>query len=55
MDTVKVTKPAISRLALHIQSAYIRDPNYNSSRPSGKPIRFLVILHNTLNKVPIKS
>jgi hypothetical protein len=51
----KVTKPAKSRLALHIQSAYVRDANFNSCRPSGKPIRFLVILHNTLNKIPIKS
>lgn len=41
------------RLNLFIQSAYIRD-DPKSRPPSQKPIRFLIILHNTLNNRPIR-
>lgn len=41
------------RLNLFVQSAYVRDDPKNRP-PSGKPIGFLVILHNTLNKKPIR-
>ena len=37
---------------LFVQSAYIREKN---KQPFGKPIRFLVVLHNTLNRRPIKA
>jgi hypothetical protein len=37
---------------LYVQSAYVREKN---NQLSGKPIGFLVILHNTLHKVPIKG
>jgi hypothetical protein len=42
---------------LFIQSAYPRDAAYSSSRPRKhpKPIGFPVILHNVLNKIPIKA
>jgi len=40
------------RINIYIQSAYAPDRKVSSSR---KPIRFLVILHNTLNKLPIRG
>ncbi len=40
------------RVNLYIQSAYVRERN---QLPGGKPIRFLIVLHNTLNKIPIKG
>ena len=40
------------RVNIYIQSAYIPDRKVGTS---DKPIRFLVILHNTLNKRPIRS
>jgi hypothetical protein len=42
------------RLNLFIQSAYIRD-DPKSRPPSPKPIGFLVILHNILNRKPIRA
>ena len=42
------------RLNLFIQSAYVRD-DPKSRPPSPKPIRFLIILHNTLNKKLIRA
>jgi hypothetical protein len=51
----KVKKVARGRLELRIESAYVRDPSYKTSRPSGKPIRFWVILHNTLNGLAIRT
>lgn len=41
------------RLNLYVQSAYRRDDPKNRP-PSARPIGFLVILHNTLNKLPIR-
>jgi hypothetical protein len=40
------------RVNLYIQSAYVPSKKVGIS---GKPIRFLVILHNTLNKLSIKG
>jgi hypothetical protein len=40
------------RVNLYIQSAYVKD---RSQLPAAKPIRFLIVLHNTLNKIPIKD
>lgn len=40
------------RVNIYIQSAYLPDRKVSTS---GKPIRFLVILYNTLNKLPIRS
>lgn len=51
----KVKKVGKGRLELRVESAYVRDPEYGSSRPSGKKIGFLVILHNTLNSLTIRS
>jgi hypothetical protein len=51
----KVKKPGKGRLELRVESAYVRDANYGSSRPAGKRIGFLVILHNTLNNLAIRS
>jgi hypothetical protein len=41
------------RLNLFVQSAYVRDDPRNRP-PSGKPIGFLIVLHNVLNKRPIR-
>jgi len=40
------------RVNLYIQSAYVPDKKVGNS---GKPIRFLVILHNTLNRLTIRG
>lgn len=42
----------IGRVNIYIQSAYVPNKKVGTS---GKPIRFLVILHNTLNQLPIRS
>jgi hypothetical protein len=51
----KVKKVAKGRLELRVESAYVRDPSYRTNRPSGKPIRIWVILHNTLNGLAIRA
>jgi hypothetical protein len=51
----KVKKIGRGRLELRVESAYVRDPEYGSSRPLGKKIGFLVILHNTLNSLTIRT
>jgi hypothetical protein len=43
------------KINLFVQSAYVRDAEYASSRPAKKPIGFYVILFNTLNNKPIKT
>jgi len=40
------------RVTLFIQSAFVRE---KAKLPAGRPIRFLIILHNTLNNKPIKN
>lgn len=51
----KVKKVGRGKLELRVESAYVRDAAYQSNRPSGKPIRFWVILHNTLNGLAIRT
>jgi hypothetical protein len=38
-----------------VETAFVRDPEYGSTRPAGKPIRFWIILHNTLNDIRIRA
>ncbi len=40
------------RVNIYIQSAYVPDRKVGTSK---KPIGFLIILHNTLNKLPIRD
>ena len=49
----RVWKQRRGRIALHVDSAYVREEDYGSSRPKGMAIDFYVILHNTLNEIPI--
>lgn len=51
----KVKKIKKARLEMIIESAFVRDPSYESTRPMGKPISFWIILHNTMNNKPIRS
>jgi hypothetical protein len=51
----KVKNPSKGRVELFVETAFVREPGYNSNRPSGKPIRFLVILHNTLHGLAIRT
>jgi len=51
----KVRKVAKGRLEMIVETAFVRDPAYNSTRPNGKPIRFWIILHNTLNEIRIRT
>jgi hypothetical protein len=51
----KVKKVAKGQLQLFVESAFVRDPAYNSTRPKGIPVRFWVILHNTLNGKKIRT
>jgi hypothetical protein len=47
----KSSKPGL--LTLYVQSAYERDTAHQANRPQMKPIKFPIILFNTLNKLPI--
>lgn len=49
-----VSKSGKGLLNLYVQSAYVRD-NLHSNRPHEKPIRFGIILYNTLNDIAIKT
>ena len=51
----KVKKKAKGRLEMIIETAFVRDLGHNSTRPDGKPIRFWIILHNTLNNKNIST
>jgi hypothetical protein len=51
----KSRKTARGRLEMIVETAFVRDPEYNSIRPAGKPIRFWIILHNTLNNIGIRA
>jgi hypothetical protein len=51
----KVRKMAKGRLEMIVETAFVRDPEYGSTRPAGKPIRFWIILHNTLNDIRIRA
>jgi hypothetical protein len=48
-------KPGKGRINLHVESAYFREDSYGTSRPKGMRIGFFVILHNTLNELPIHT
>lgn len=48
-------KPGKGRISLHVESAYVREESYGTSRPKGLRIGFFVILHNTLNELPIHA
>lgn len=48
-------KPRRARLNLHVESAYVRQASYGTSRPNGTAIGFFIILHNTLHKRPIHT
>jgi len=51
----KLRKAARGRLEMIVETAFVRDPEYDSIRPAGKPIRFWIILHNTLNNIRIHA
>ena len=38
-----------------VETAFVRDLDHDSLRPDGKPIRFWIILHNTLNNIKIRA
>ncbi len=48
-------KPGKGRISLHVESAYVREDTYGTNRPKGMRIGFFVILHNTLNELPIHT
>lgn len=51
----KVKKVTKGRLEMIVETAFVRDLDYDSLRPEGKPIRFWIILHNTLNNIKIRA
>jgi hypothetical protein len=51
----KVKKKSKGRLELIVETAFVRDPGYDSTRPHGRPVRFWIILHNTLNGIKIRT
>jgi hypothetical protein len=51
----KVKKKSKGRLEMIVETAFIRDPEYCATRPAGKPVRFWIILHNTLNNIRIRT
>jgi hypothetical protein len=38
-----------------VETAFVRDPGYRSTRPDGKPVRFWIILHNTRHGLMIRT
>jgi hypothetical protein len=50
----RVWKPRKRNVSLHVESAYVREENYGSSRPKGTAINFRVVLHNTLHDIAIR-
>lgn len=51
----KMKKMSKGRLEMIVETAFVRDPGYDSIRPHGRPIRFWIVLHNTRNNIPIRS
>lgn len=49
----RVWKPGKGRINLHVESAYVRETDFKTSKPKGMPIGLFVILSNTLNNRPI--
>jgi hypothetical protein len=50
----KVEKIGRGQLRMIVETAFIRDPGYKSSRPTGKPVSFWIILYNTMRNIPIR-
>ena len=46
---IKLKKIEKGKLELLVESAFVRDPAEKSRRPKGIVVRFVVVLHNTLN------
>lgn len=51
----KVKKPRRGRLEMLVETAFVRDLEHQSSRPSGRPVGFWIILHNTLHNIKIRA
>lgn len=51
----KMKKVSKGRLEMLVETAFVRDPDYDSTRPDGRPIRFWIILHNTLHNIKIRN
>lgn len=51
----KVRKAGKGKLEMIVESAFVRDPEHQSSRPKGRPISFWIILHNTLHGRKIRK
>jgi hypothetical protein len=51
----KVRKIGKGSLQMIIETAFVRDPEFESSRPTGRPISFWIILHNTMNNIRIRT
>jgi hypothetical protein len=49
----RIWKPGKGRIFMHVESAYVREADYGSSRPKGMSIAFFVILHNIRHGRPI--
>jgi hypothetical protein len=50
----RLVKLGKQRLELTVETAFDRRPENRKNRPVGKPIRFWIILHNTLCEKPIR-
>ena len=51
----KVKKQAKGILEMIVETAFVRDPGYGSTRPDGKLVRFWIILHNTRHGLMIRT
>jgi len=51
----RLAKIGKGRLEIIVETAFDRRPENRKNRPTGKPIRFWIILHNTLHGKPIRS
>ena len=45
----------MGRLEMIVETAFVRDAGYGSTRPDGKPVRFWIILHNTRHGLMIRT
>jgi hypothetical protein len=51
----RLVKVGKGMLELIVETAFDRRPENRKNRPAGKPIRFWIILHNTLHGKPIRQ
>jgi hypothetical protein len=49
----RVWKPGKGRIFMHVESAYVREAGFGTSRPKGMKVSFFVILHNIRHGKPI--